>query len=149
MIWIAAVFALWLAFNWLAPFAVLASAERMSAGRVSETLAAEAARIGVRLYTAKLDRAGGYSVLAWPMKLVVFDRESLARTPAWAWRFLIAHELGHCALGHLRERWLLTVSGLVLLPAARRRLQEMEREADAYAERLTGLAAESFYDHPA
>lgn len=116
-------------------------------GRVPQEIAAVAHQLNVRFYTAELNDAGGFSVLAWPRMFVVFDRESLAQTPAWALRFLVAHELGHCALGHLQARWLLTVSGLVLLPAAQRWLGEMEREADAYAERLTGLEADSFY-HP-
>lgn len=136
---------LWLGFNWLAPFTLLIRAEPMSAGRVASDLAIHARAAGARLYTARLEHPGGFSVLAWPLRLVIFDRDSLALTPAWAWRFLIAHELGHCALGHLQARWLLTVTGLCLLPAGRRWLVEMEHEADAYAERLTGLSAESFH----
>ncbi len=138
--------ALWVVFNWLAPFSLLRRSERMSAGRVPSALAHEAQRVGARLYISHLTKPGGFSVLAWPMKLIVFDRDSLALTPAWAWRFLIAHEIGHCALGHLWKRWALTVTGLVLLPCAGWWLNEMEREADAYAERLTGLKAGSFYN---
>jgi len=135
----------WIFFNWLAPWTLLAGAQPMSAGRIAPEIAAHARGLGVRLYVARLAAPGGFSVLAWPRQLVFFDHGSLARTPAWALRFLIAHELGHCALGHIRVRWLMTVTGLCLLPGARRRLRAMEREADAYAERLTGLAAESFY----
>ncbi len=139
--------ALWLVFNWLAPFSLLLlRSECMSAGRVPSALMQEARRVGAHLYTARLDKPGGFSVLAWPWKLIVFDRDTLSLTPAWAWRFLIAHEIGHCALGHLYVRWFLTVTGLILLPCAGWWLNEMEREADVYAERLTGLKAGSFYN---
>ncbi len=137
--------ALWVTFNWLAPWTLLVRAEPMSLGRVSQDVAARAAQLGVRLYTQRLLRPGGFSVLAWPQRIVVFDSASLALTPAPALRFLIAHELGHCALGHVGERWLLVVSGAILLPVARRRLVAMEREADAYAEALTGVRADEFY----
>lgn len=148
MIYAAAIIAVWIVFNWLAPFALLPRSEPMSIGRISPEVAARAKVLGVRLYTARLEKPGGFSVIAWPLTLVVFDKDSLSATPPWAWRFLVAHELGHCALGHLRTRWLFTVTGLVLLPAARRRLLAMEREADAYAEQLTGVNADTFYNPP-
>jgi Zn-dependent protease with chaperone function len=141
-----AVLLLWFAFNLLAPWAVLAYSEPMSMGRVPQRIAGVAREMDVRLYTSALDSPGGFSVLAWPRTIVVFDRDSLARQPADALRFLMAHELGHCALGHLVERWWYTVTGLALLPVVQRRLLSMEREADRYAEALTGIAAESFYN---
>ena len=140
-----ALLALWVAFNLLAPWAVLAYAEPLSLGRMPAQIADTVRQLGVRVYLAQLESPGGFSVIAWPRTVVVFDRASLSRQPAWALRFLMAHELGHCALGHLAERWWYTVTGLALLPAVQRRLQRMEREADRYAERLTGVAAESFY----
>lgn len=138
--------ALWLAFNLLAPWSLLVAAEPLSLGRVPPDLAREAARLHARFYVARLARPGGLSVLAWPQRVVLLDRDSLALTPAWALRFLVAHELGHVALGHLAARWWLAVTGLALLPVARWWTGEMEREADRYAERLTGLSAGSFYN---
>ena len=137
--------ALWLLLNWLAPFATLARAERMPLGRVPIELVAVARQHRARLYVAPLVRLGGYSVLAWPWRLVIFDREFFTRASGAQVRFLIAHELGHCALGHLEHRWLATVSGTVLLPAVRRRLDAMEREADDFARQLTGITPREFY----
>lgn len=135
----------WLLFNWLAPFALLSRAERMSKGRLPSDLSSMARDLNVRIYTSKLYTSGGFSVMAWPYKLVMFDRESLSRTPAWALRFLIAHELGHCALGHLHRRWWLTVTGITLLPTAQRYLQQMEKDADAFAAGITGIDPQAFY----
>ena len=139
--------ALWVVFNLLAPWTLLIKAEPLSPVRLPLDLAREAQRIRARLYSTRLARPGALSVLAWPWRLVLLDRDSLARMPAWALRFLVAHELGHCAAGHLAVRWWLAVSGLALLPVARWWVNEMERSADRYAERMTGLAAESFYNH--
>lgn len=138
------ILALWVAFNWAAPFTVLARAERIGRGRLPAELLEWARDARVRFYVARLVGGYGYSVWAPPWSVVVFDRGFLARASPALVRFVVAHELAHFALGHHRQRWFAVVTGAVLIPAVRRRLKRMEAEADAVAERHTGLRGASF-----
>lgn len=134
----------WLLLNWLSPRATVLAAERMSPARIPAELNAIAEELGVEFYISNLARGYGFSAWTWPRTIVVFDREFLRQcTPSFV-RFVIGHELGHCVLGHLRRRWLYTVTLAVLLPAYRRRLEVFEDEADDYATLHTGMKREFF-----
>ena len=132
--------AVWLVFNWLAPLAALRGAVRLSLGRIPGEIVQRAGAERVEFYQAVLDRGYAFSIWSWPHQFVVLDRGfALHAHPAQV-RFVLAHELGHCALGHLRRRWLAAVTGAALCAPFRRRLVRGEEEAaDAYAEALTGL----------
>lgn len=146
MVWIllGVALLLWVAFNWVAPFAVLFEAERISPGRLPpELLLWEEAR-RVRFYQAGLSGGYGYSIWAPPWNVVVFDRMFFARASSALVRFVVAHELAHFSLGHHRKRWLLVVCGLALLPAVQRLFQRFESEADVEAVRRTGFTRALF-----
>ena len=147
MILAGALLLIWLAFNWLAPLATLSTAEPMSLGRIPEQFVPLAAKLRARFYVSRLYRGPGFSAWVWPQHIIVLDRGFLSGLTPEHVRFVLGHELGHVALGHLRTRWLLVVTGLIALPPARRRLVAHEHEADAYAERLTGFKRE-FFDAP-
>lgn len=148
MTWILALIALWLAFNWAAPFATLVGATRISPGRLPAALLTSADARRVRFYVADLPRGKrvglGFSIWAPPFSVVVFDRRFFAHASAPMIRFVVAHELAHFSLGHHRLRWLAAVTGLALLPSVRRRLARTEDEADAEATRRTGLVKSLF-----
>ena len=139
----------WLAFNWLAPLATIRDdrAERMSSGRVPAGIFDAGRALRADFYLSNLVRGPGFSAWVWPRHIVVLDRAFLSHLTPEHIRFVMAHELGHVALGHLKTRWLFVVSGAILLPAARRRLRTHEEEADEYATRLTGFRRE-FFDRP-
>lgn len=148
MTWLLALLALWLLFNWAAPFATLVGAERISPGRLPAELLVWRDARQVRFYMADLPRGKrvglGFSIWAPPFSVVVFDREFFSKAPASMIRFVVAHELAHFALGHHRLRWFAAVTGLILLPAVRRRLARTEDEADAAATKRTGLSKNLF-----
>ena len=130
---------LWLLFNWLAPLSLLATATRMSLGRIPKDILDRANAYHVHYYVAKLNGSAALSTwLGWK-HAVVLDRDFLHHASPGRVRFVLAHELGHCALGHLKRRWLCTVTGLALLPVVSAYLRRKEEEADAYAETLSGL----------
>ena len=136
--------ALWVAFNWAAPFSVLMGATRVSRGRIPADLLTWAADRNVRFYVNHLHGGYGFSVWGPPWSIVVFDQEFFAQAPPPLVRFVIAHELAHFSLGHHRKRWFAVVSGIVLLPQVRRALARMEHEADQVAFWKTGLKRSSF-----
>lgn len=138
------VIGLWLLFNLLAPYAVLLRAERISWGRLPMELLTSEHHRKVRFYMTTLQGGYGYSVFSPPLNLVVFDRAFFARATPALIRFVIAHELAHFTFGHHRRRWLMIITGLVLLPAVRRWLLQMEDEADAEATRRTGFTRKMF-----
>lgn len=140
------VFVLWLGFNWIAPFAILLRAVRISPGRLPRELFVWKEARTVRFYVADLGRGYGYSVWAPPLNMVVFDRQFFECASLPLVRFVVAHELAHFALGHHRKRWLMVVGGLALLPGVRRWFQRFEDEADAEASRRTGLSRSSFLE---
>lgn len=142
--WLLAVLAVWVTFNWVAPFAVLVRAQPISRGRLPAELLAWDRDGAVRFYTASLIGGYGFSLWAPPWSVVVFDRDFFSRASPPLVRFVIAHELAHFTLGHHRKRWLAVVSGLVLLPQVRYALRAMEGEADAVAERRTGSKRSDF-----
>lgn len=134
-----AAFAAWLVFNWLAPLSLTFFGLPLSTGRLPGEILYMANAHRVRYYTAKL--RGGYAFSTWlGFSHAVFLSEDFMRSaPPAVVRFVLAHELGHCALGHLRWRWLCVVSGAILLPAVRRWLRRQEEDADAWAEALSGV----------
>lgn len=147
MITFAIVLVLWLLLNWLAPLTLLIDAKKMSLGRLPKELVDLSHEQKITFYTGKLTRGLGFSTSTWPRVFVVFDAEFMRHCTPSLTRFVIAHEIGHCVLGHLRERYLLTVSGFALLPAGKARLLAMENEADDYATKLTGFKREFFKNH--
>ncbi len=133
------VFIAWLIFNWLAPLSLLSYCQRISIGRIPKNILDAADAHHVRFYVGKLERSAAFSTwLGW-RHAVVLDRDFMHSAPSDVVRFVLAHELGHCVLGHLRLRWLLTVTALAMLPSMRRYLDQKEGDADAYAEALTGV----------
>ena len=136
--------ACWLALNWLSPLATLAAADPLSGGRVPAELLERARALRARFYVANLTRGPGFSAWVWPRYIIVLDRTFLSRLTPEHVRFVMAHELGHVALGHLRWRCLAMTSGAALLPLVRRRLEAHEAAADAYAELITGFKREHF-----
>ncbi len=135
---------LWVAFNLIAPYAVLLRAEPISWGRLpAELLTAERDR-NVRFYITTLNNSYGYSVFSPFLNLVVFDKRFFAHASPSLMRFVIAHELAHFHLNHHRKRWVMVLTGLVLIPAVRRWLLRMEDEADVEAVRRTGLERKLF-----
>lgn len=144
---------LWITFNLLVPFSVVQTAQPMGIGRIPADILFRANTEKVHYYVDKLmevDEHGrmtkgrGVAYTAWlgNMHIVVIDQTFLKRAQPAQIRFVLAHELAHCALGHVRQRWLAVVSGLVLLPFVRRKLKDLEDEADTYAETLSGLPKE-------
>lgn len=136
---------LWVVFNLLAPYAVLLKAEPISWGRLPAELLTAQRDKRVKFYITTLKGSYGYSVFSpIGLHLVIFDKNFFSRASPACIRFVISHELGHYHLRHHQKRWLLVVTGLVLLPAIRRWLQRMEDEADVEAARRTGLVREMF-----
>lgn len=135
--------AAWLLFNLVAPVALLRDAKRIGRGRLPAELLAWVDARGVRFYTAPLvankNHYWGLSLWAPPFSVVIFDQDLFAQASPYVVRYVIAHELAHFSLGHHRWRWLAMVSGAALLPVVRRTLQRFEHEADAEAERRTGI----------
>lgn len=146
MWWVLSILALWLLFNWVSPFAALLStqAKPISRGRLPAELLRWGKDKEVRFYVADLKRGYGFSVWAPPWSVVVFDKRFFTNAYPNMIRYVVAHELAHFSLGHHRERWLMVITGLVILPSVRKRLHEMEAEADAEAERVTGFKRSFF-----
>ena len=136
--------ALWVAFNWVAPFAVMAQGRRISPGRLPVELLTNRAARRVRFYTMPLAGTYGYSIWAPPLNVVVFDEAFFARASTPLLRYVVAHELAHFTFGHHRKRWLLVVGFLGLTPWAARTFARFEAEADREAERRTGLTRSAF-----
>jgi Zn-dependent protease with chaperone function len=142
MTWIIALLLGWLLFNWLATYSLLLKAERMSVGRIPRDILDKANAYHVQYYVSDLIRRGALTTwLGWKYAVII-DRMYMRNATPAQFRFVLAHELGHCALGHMRARWLCTVSGLALIPAVQRYLKRKEDEADAFAEKLSGLPRE-------
>lgn len=154
MWWILGLATVWLLFNWLAPLSVLAFAEPLPLGRIPDDILRKAQAHRVRYYVSDLVQASkepnmkGLAFSTWLgwKHAVVLDRSFLRGAYPSQIRFVLAHELGHCALGHLKKRWLATVTGLCLLPAVRAHLEHNEEEADAWAEKLSGLSSRVLTD---
>lgn len=139
--WILGLLAAWLLFNWLAPFSLLLNAERLSVGRIPRDILDKADAYHVQYYTANLLRRGAITTwLGWKYAVII-DKTYMRNAAPAQFRYVMAHELGHCALGHTRSRWLATVTGACLIPPIKAFLQCKEDEADAFAEQLSGLPA--------
>ena len=137
--WFLVLIVAWLLFNWLAPLSLLANATRMSIGRVPKDILDRANAYHVHYYVAKLNGPLALSTwLGWKYA-VVLDRNFLQNARADQVRFVLAHELGHCALHHLQLRWLCTVLVLSWIPTVNAYLRRKEEDADAFAEELSGL----------
>lgn len=138
---LASIFIIWLIFNFLAPLSLIRTATPMGIGRIPADILYRANAHKVRYYVDDLRalNANGFAFSTWLVfrHAVVLDRNFLLHAPPEVIRFVLAHELGHCALGHLRQRYFLTVTGLILFPAIRRWLATKEHEADAWAEKLS------------
>lgn len=146
MTWFVLLFVVvWILGNLLAPYVVLLKAERISWGRLPAELLHSGDKL-VRFYITELKGGYGYSVFSPFLHLVIFDRAFFAHASPALIRFVIAHELAHFHHNHHRKRWLAVVTGLVLLPAVRRRLLRMEDEADAEATRRTGFKRQHFVE---
>lgn len=131
---------LWILFNWLSPLALLAFSQRMSIGRIPGEILARANKHNVSYYIANLS-SRGYAFttcLGWRYA-VVLDRAFLQQAQPAQIRFVLAHELGHCALGHVKLKIICVTTGLILLPFVRDRLKELEEAADEFASNLSGL----------
>lgn len=140
MIWILiTLVALWVLFNWLAAFAPLVRAERISPGRLPHELFTWADARKVRFYISDLFIGYGFSIWAPPLHIVVFDRRFFRMADPLMVRFVVAHELAHFSFGHHRKRFLAVVTGAILLPSVKRWLARTEDEADAEAARRTGV----------
>lgn len=137
---------LWVAFNWAAPLTVLQEAQRVGLGRLPAEVIQRANAVHVYFYYAELSRGTALSLWSWPWQAVVLNKQFMLTAHPAQVRFVLAHELGHCALGHLRKRWLAAVCGIALLEAPRRWLTCGDEDAaDAYAEALTGLPRAILY----
>ena len=135
----------WLVFNILAPYAVLLRAEPISWGRLPAALLTNVKDKKVRFYITTLKGSYGYSVFSpTGLHLVVFDKTFFAKASPACIRFVVSHELAHFHQRHHQKRWLLVVTGLVLLPAIRRWLLRMEDEADLDAAYRTGFTRKMF-----
>ena len=130
----------WVGFNFLAPLAFLAETQPLSPGRLclATLTAARAGHVTFRVGAVRR----GYAFSTWiaPRYAVVIDRDFLRVASPAQVRFVLAHELGHCVLGHLRFRWAAVLTGLVMVPAVRARFAQHETEANVYAMKLTGLS---------
>lgn len=134
-----AAFVAWAVFNYFVPLTVLSFAQRMSIGRIPADILRRANVHRVEYYVANLARGYAFSIwLGW-RHAVVLDKNFLRLGAPAQIRFVLAHELGHCALGHLKLRWLAVVTGAMLLPCVRRWLKRLEDQADEFAENLAGL----------
>ena len=136
----------WLAFNILAPYSVLFRAKRISWGRLPAVLLTSVKDRKVRFYMMDLQQSYGYSVLAPPLNLIVFDRAFFAKASPAIIRFVVAHELAHFSLGHHWKRWLAVVLGLSAFPVTKRWFLRMEDEADAVAIKRTGFTRKMFQE---
>lgn len=131
---------LWIALNMFSPLSIVTRAKPMSIGRIPADILMRATTENVAYYTDDLlPRGWAYTVWLGNQYAVVIDQTFLKRAQPSQVRFVLAHELGHCALGHIRLRWLAVVSGLVLVPWVRTKLKDLETQADGYAEQLSGL----------
>ena len=114
---------MWLAVNELAPLALLRGARRKHPmpwcllGRV--------------LFYSSEKLTGGIacSCVVGPFYLVIAH----PRVYAERMDLVLAHEVGHIKLGHLRWRWLAQVTGAALIPWVQRRVARFEGEANDFA----------------
>ena len=135
---------LWVAFNLIAPYAVLLRAERVSWGRLPAELLMGKQDKKVRFYITSLNNSYGYSVFSPFLNLVVFDKRFFANASPSLMRFVIAHEIAHFRNNHHKKRWFAVITGAVLFPFVRRWLLRMEDEADAEATLRTGFDRKLF-----
>ena len=135
---------LWIVFNLVAPYVVLLRAERIGWGRLPAELLMSAQDKKVKFYITSLKGGYGFSVWAPGMPLIVFDKGFFRGATPPLLRFVIAHEMGHFHQHHHIKRWMMVVTGLVLVPAVRRWLARMEDDADAEAARRTGFSRKLF-----
>lgn len=131
---------LWVAFNWLAPLAVVRLFTPLSIAQLPGEILARANGIGVDYYKARLAQGLAFTVWSWPRKIVVINEDFLLYGKPSVIRFVLAHELGHIALGHTFKRWLAIVTFVYCLPFVRKWLKDHEYGADEYAEQLTGVS---------
>lgn len=136
---------LWLLLNLVAPYSMLARAERCSPGRLPAELLKRGEARSVYFYVGPT--AMSYAVSLWAPGLgavVVFNADFFRRAPPDLVRWVVAHELGHAAHNHHIIRWLFICTGAVLFPWVRRELERHEQAADIYARLLTGIDKEKF-----
>lgn len=99
---------------------------------------------GVHFYAADIDRRTGvvgFAVHVPFYKIIVMDRRAMVSSDPREFVFWVAHELGHHALGHCRRDFWLTATFLMLLfPKTPAVIALSEDEADAFAERITGIS---------
>lgn len=142
--------ALWAIFNWLAPLSILAFAQPLSYGRIPAEIMFHANAKRVKYYVvANLARGYAFSTwLGW-RHAVVLNKDFMQYGSPSQIRFVLAHELGHCALGHLKMRWLCVVTGAILLPQVRAYLKRQEDDADKYGEELSCVPRSVLGEHSA
>lgn len=138
-LWLLVALSVWLLFNCLAPLSLLAFAEPMSLGRIPADILKAADAHKVKYFSANLVRGFAFTTWLGTSHAVVLSKRLLEQGYPTQIRFILAHELAHCILGHLRLRWLLTVTGLCLVPPVAKWFRTKEEEADFLAERLSGL----------
>jgi hypothetical protein len=133
------IYLLWIVFNWLAPLSVIALACRMSTASLPGEIIFTARQHKVRYYKTRLNGGYAFTVWCWPYKLVFIDEGFLHGAAPHLIRWVLAHELGHIVYGHTWRRWLYTVTGLILFKRYRWKLLHCEKEADKFADGLTGV----------
>jgi Zn-dependent protease with chaperone function len=130
---------LWVLFNFVAPFAVLKDAKRMTVANLPGEILYRANASKVRYYRAKLYGGAAFTVWSWPYKYIVMSDDFLKMAHPTAIRFVLAHELGHVVLGHTFKKWLAIVLLIGLIPPVHRWIMRDEDRADEYAEQLSGV----------
>lgn len=127
--------------HWLAPFSIARGRVRLTTRSVTlyGIPALEARRVGIVFYTAQDLKGYAFSCRLGFKRAVVVDETFYCFAQSQVVAFVMAHEIAHHVLGHVRFRWLCQFTFAYLIPAVRRALERTEDEANEWAELATGL----------
>lgn len=128
----------WLLINEVSPLATVFFCKPLDP-KLWVPLVARTKVTGIRFYQGHLLFGPACSMTCFHLQLVfLHTKVSTWFTPTEI-DAILAHEIGHQKLHHLRKRWLIIVTGLVMIPFFKRILRvDHEEQADIYAAKLIG-----------
>lgn len=129
----------WWTICWLSPMLLARGRVAMPEFGIPHYMRDEFAERGISVYL--VENLDGYanSCLLLGRRTILVDIAFFHHATSAAVEFVLAHELAHHRLGHVLQRLSLYATGLVLLDRFQGVLERQEHQANAEAERITGL----------